>query len=69
MFMVGVDQGVVFIMSFLMRLEMHLMAQLCFIVLMMPHMCYIVKMIKLLLKMWGLNAREARLVFGLQNLM
>jgi hypothetical protein len=43
MFMVGVDLGAMFIMLFLMCLEMHLMAQLCFIVLMMPHMCYIEK--------------------------
>jgi hypothetical protein len=67
MFMVGVDLGAMFIMLFLMRLEMHLMAQLCFIVLMMHHMCYIVKMIKSLLEMWGLNAREERLAFGFQN--
>jgi hypothetical protein len=39
MFMVGVDLGAMFIMLFPMRLEMHLMAQLCFIVLMMLHMC------------------------------
>jgi hypothetical protein len=41
--MVGVDLGAMFIMLFLMRLEMHLMAQLCFVVLMTPHMCYFVK--------------------------
>jgi hypothetical protein len=34
MVMVGVDLGAMFIMLFLMRLEMHLMAQLCFIGLM-----------------------------------
>jgi hypothetical protein len=33
MFMVGVDLGAMFIMLFLMRLEIHLIAQLCFIVL------------------------------------
>jgi uncharacterized membrane protein YciS (DUF1049 family) len=38
MFMIGVDLGAMFIMLFLMCLEMHLKAQLCFIVLMMPHM-------------------------------
>jgi hypothetical protein len=65
-FMVGVYLGAMFIMT-LMRLKIHLMAQLCFIVLMMPHMCYIVKMIKLLLEMWGLNARKVRLVFGFQD--
>jgi hypothetical protein len=69
MFMVGVDLGVVFNMLFLIRLGMHLMAQLCFIVPMMLHVCYIVKMIKLLLKMWGLNAKEAKLAFGFQNIM
>jgi hypothetical protein len=46
MVMVGVDLIAMFIMLFLMRLEMYIMAQLCFIILMMPHMCYIVKMIK-----------------------
>jgi hypothetical protein len=35
----------------------------------MLHMRSIVKMIKLLLKMWGLNAKEAKLAFGFQNLM
>jgi hypothetical protein len=40
-FLVGVDLEAMFIMS-LIGLKMHLMAQLCFIVLMMPHMCYIV---------------------------
>jgi hypothetical protein len=47
-----------------MRLGMHLMVKLCFIMLIMLHMCYTVKMIKWLLKMWGLNARKARLAFG-----
>jgi hypothetical protein len=50
MFMVGVDLGAMFIM-FLMHLEMHLKVQLCFIILMMPHMCHIVKTIKWLLEM------------------
>jgi hypothetical protein len=39
MFMVGIDLDTMFIMLFLMRLEMQLMAQLYFIVFMMPHMC------------------------------
>jgi hypothetical protein len=37
MFMVGIDLGTMFIMLFLMRLEMHLVAQLYFIKLMMLH--------------------------------
>jgi hypothetical protein len=39
MFMVGVELGAVFIMLFHMRLGMRLMAQLCFIVLMILHVC------------------------------
>jgi hypothetical protein len=50
--MVGVDLGTMFIMLSL----MHLMVKPCFIILMMLHMCYTIKMIKLLLKMWGINA-------------
>jgi hypothetical protein len=46
MLMVGIDLGAMFIMSFLMRLGMHLMAQLCFIILMMLHLCLFVKLIK-----------------------
>ena len=46
MLMVGIDLGAMFIMLFLMRLGMHLMAQLCFIILMMLHLCLCVKMIK-----------------------
>jgi hypothetical protein len=65
--MVGIDLGA--IMLFLIRLEMQPMAQLFFIILMMLHLCLCVKMIKLLLEMWGLSAREARLAFGFQNLM
>jgi hypothetical protein len=34
---------------------------------MMPHMCYIVKIMKSLLEMWDLKAREVRLAFGFQN--
>jgi hypothetical protein len=34
---------------------------------MMLHMYYIIKMIKLLLEMWGLNAREVRLAFRFLN--
>jgi hypothetical protein len=41
MFMVGVDLGAMFILS----LEMNLMVQLCFIILMMPQMSCIVRMI------------------------
>jgi hypothetical protein len=44
--MVGIDLGAMFIMLFLMRLGMHLMAQLCFIILMKLHLCLFVKMIK-----------------------
>jgi hypothetical protein len=44
--MVGIDLGAMFIMLFLMRLGMHLMAQLCFIILMMLHLCLCVKIIK-----------------------
>jgi hypothetical protein len=69
MFLVRVDLGVMIIMLFLMRLGMHLMVKPCFIILMMLHMCYTVKMIKLLLNMWGLNARKARLEFGFKNIM
>jgi hypothetical protein len=69
MFMLGVDLVAMFIMLFLMHLEMLLMAQLCFIILMMLHMCYFVKMIKLLLEMWGPSAMEARLAFVFQSLM
>jgi hypothetical protein len=68
MFMVVVVLGAMFIM-FLMRLEMHLKVQLCFIIFVMPHMCYFVQMIKLLLEIWGLTAREVRLAFGFQNIM
>jgi hypothetical protein len=57
MFMVGVDLGAILIMLFPMRLGMHLMVQLCFIILMMLHLCFCVKMIKLLIEMWGLSAR------------
>jgi hypothetical protein len=39
MFKVRVDLGAMSSMLFLMRLEMYLMAQLFFIILMMPHMC------------------------------
>jgi hypothetical protein len=39
MFMVGEDLGAMFIMLSLMRLGMHPMAQLCFIALMMLHLC------------------------------
>jgi hypothetical protein len=42
--MVGVDIGA------MLRLGMHLMVKLCFIILMVLHMCYTVKMVKLLLK-------------------
>jgi hypothetical protein len=68
-FMVRVDLGAMFIMLFLMRLGMHIMVKLCFIILMMLHMSYTVKMVKLLQKMWGLNAIKARLAFRFQNLM
>jgi hypothetical protein len=34
---------------------------------MMPHIYYIIKMIKLLLEMWDLNAREVRLAFRILN--
>jgi hypothetical protein len=69
MLMVGIDLGAMLIMLLPMRLGMHLMVQLCFIILMMLHLCLCVKMIKLLLEMWGLTAREARLAFGFQSLM
>jgi hypothetical protein len=36
---------------------------------MMLHLCLCVKMIMLLLEMWGLSARQARLAFGFQSLM
>jgi hypothetical protein len=48
-----------------MRLELHLMVLLCFIVLMMLHMCFIVKMIKFLVLMWDPKARKVRLEFGI----
>jgi hypothetical protein len=67
--MVEIDIGVMFIMLFLVHLEMQLMAQLCFIIPMMLHLFLCVKMIKLLLEMWGLSAREAKLAFGFQSLM
>jgi hypothetical protein len=69
MFMVGVDLGAMFILLFLMCLGMHLMVNPCSIIHIRLHMCCTVKMIKLLLKMWGLNARKERLAFGFQNLM
>jgi hypothetical protein len=47
----------------------HLMVQLCFIILMMLHLCLCVKMIKLLLEMWDLSARKAKFAFGFQSLM
>jgi uncharacterized membrane protein len=67
--MVEIDIGVMFIMLFLVRLEMQQMAQLCFIIHMMLHLFLCVKMIKLLLEMWVLSAREAKLAFGFQSLM
>jgi hypothetical protein len=69
MLMVGIDLGVMLIMLLPMRLGMHLMVQLCFIILMMLHLGLCVKMIELLLEMWGLSAREARFEFGFQSLM
>jgi hypothetical protein len=67
--MVGINIGVMFIMLFLVRLEMQLMAQFFFIILMILHLFLCVKMIKLLLEMWGLSAREAKLAFEFQSLM
>jgi hypothetical protein len=69
MFMVGVDLGVVLIMLFLIRLEMHLMVHLFYTILLMLHMCFIANLVKSVLKMWDLNAREVRLAFGFQNLL
>jgi hypothetical protein len=39
MLMVGIDLGAMLIMLFLMRLEMHQVVQLCFIILVMLHLC------------------------------
>jgi hypothetical protein len=66
MLMVEVDLGA---MLFLIRLRLglHLMVCLCYLVLLMHPMCFIVKIIKLLLPMWDQNARRVRLAFGFQR--
>jgi hypothetical protein len=46
MLMVGIDLGAMLIILLPMRLGMNLMVQLCFIILMMLHLCLCVKMIK-----------------------
>jgi hypothetical protein len=46
MIMVGIDLDAMFTMLVLMRLEMHQVVQLCFIILMMLHLCLCAKMIK-----------------------
>jgi hypothetical protein len=47
--------------------SMHLMVHVCFITILMHPMCFIVKMIKLLLLIWDPKARRVRLAFGYQN--
>jgi hypothetical protein len=69
--LIVVDLGNVHLMLVLMRLRigMHQMVLLCFIALLMHPMCFIVKMIELLLPMWDQNVRRVRLAFGFHNLM
>jgi hypothetical protein len=68
MLMVGIDLGVMFIMLLLMRLGMQQMDQPCFIELIMLHLFFFSKMIKCLLEIWGLSARETKLASGFQSL-
>jgi hypothetical protein len=56
-------------MLLLMRLGMHQMDQPCFIELMMLHLFFCAKMIKWLLEIWGLSARETKLASRFQSLM
>jgi hypothetical protein len=67
MLMVGIDLGA--IMLLFMRLGVHQMDQPCFIKHMMLHLFFCAKMIKLLLEVWGLSARETKLVSAFQILM
>jgi hypothetical protein len=46
MLMVGIDLGAMFLILCLMRLGMHQIAQICFIILMMLHLCLCVEIIK-----------------------
>jgi hypothetical protein len=45
------------------------MVRLCYYVLLMHHMCFIVKIIKLLIPLWDQNAGRVRLAFGFQRLL
>jgi hypothetical protein len=69
MLMEGIDLGTMLIILLPMHLGMHLMAHICFIILMMLHLCLCVKMIKKLLEIWGLSARDTKLASGFQSLM
>jgi hypothetical protein len=66
-----VHLGVVRFMLFLMRLSigMHLMVPQCYFILLMHHMCFIVRMEELLHRMWDSKARGVSLAFGCQKLM
>jgi hypothetical protein len=69
--MVGVDLGVMHLILFLMhlRIGIHCMVHLCYFILLMHPMCFIVRTIKLLILMWDPKARWKRLAFGYQNRM
>jgi hypothetical protein len=67
MLMVGIDLGA--IMLLLMRLERHQMDQQCSIKHVLLHLFFYAKMIKLLLEVWDLSARETKLESGFQSLL
>jgi hypothetical protein len=65
--MVGIDQGA--IMFLLMRLGRHQMDRSCFIKHVMLHLFFCEKMIKKLLEVWDLSARETKLASVFQSLL
>jgi hypothetical protein len=67
--MVEVDLGAMLITLFLMclRLGMHLMVLVFYIVHLMFPMCFTANLVVLLLLMWDLKARMVKHAFGYQN--
>jgi hypothetical protein len=67
MLMVGIDLGDIIL--FLMCLGRHQLDQQCFIKHVMLHLYCYAKMIKYLLEVWDLSARETKLASGFQSLL